>query len=753
VPEGTPVGSNGKSPALERVHQAEVELDAVVSEVAALQGRGRQLLGIAGRREQLPFVATLQASRSRGYDAVALWILAFADTVAAAALMAETPTLQAHLSPGALGPLTVLRPLMLGAGGAFALTVLAKTMSRPSAARWAAVTSAVGLVGAALSTSTTVVFVAAAVVEAASGMLAAVLLPMLFDRYRPELRVRMVAGYVGAVLFGVGLAELAATVGDGMGFTWRAVFVALAVVPLVAAALAARVQDPLVGRWDAKRVAHMVEAHLGGAGDEGSELSAVDVGLSFMQQIRRVVSVRSARPMLLPATVFGIVVWGFAPSLDVFLRDRWDLVSSSRVLASSALMLSTIPGVLWVAHRGESVYRDSPREFLLLASSTTLAAGTAFALAIVAPAFWLAALLLWLALTGFAALLLTTTFLWLALTDPPLRGHAAVVLGVVVVGGGIAGPQVVNTIANRFGIEWGMVLFVLQVPVPAAVLLARAAAGVDADVDQLVGRMIETHELRTRVSRGQHVPLLSCRNISFSYGQVQVLFDVSFSVDDSEMVALLGTNGAGKSTLLRLISGLDTPAAGAIHYRGADVTFLSSEQRVELGISQIPGGRAVFGSLTVMENLRAYGHTLGRHRSRLDARIDEACEALPRLDQRRDQLASTLSGGERQMLALAQAYLLQPRLLLIDELSLGLAPIVVGELLEMVRRINEVGTAVVLVEQSVNVALSVVNHAYFMEKGEIRFDGAAQELLDRPDLLRAVFLQGATEGLKAVAPR
>src|SRR5207302_7857521 len=124
------------------------------------------------------------------------------------------------------------------------------------------------------------------------------------------------------------------------------------------------------------------------------------------------------------------------PSLDVFLRDRWDFVGSSRGLALSVLVLSTVPGVLWLARCGESVYRESPREFLLLSSSTTLMAGVAFATAIVAPAFWLSALLLWLALTGFAALLVTTAFLWLALTDPSLRGHAAVVLGAVVVGGG-----------------------------------------------------------------------------------------------------------------------------------------------------------------------------------------------------------------------------------------------------------------------------------------------------------------------------
>jgi ABC-type branched-subunit amino acid transport system ATPase component len=244
------------------------------------------------------------------------------------------------------------------------------------------------------------------------------------------------------------------------------------------------------------------------------------------------------------------------------------------------------------------------------------------------------------------------------------------------------------------------------------------------------------------VSQGRHLPLLGCRHLDFSYGQLQVLFDVDFTVDDGEMVALLGTNGAGKSTLLRVISGLGFPSSGSVHYRGTDITFVGADRRVALGISQVPGGRAVFGPMTVAENLAVYGYSLGRDRAAVSCGIDATFDAFPRLAARRNQLASTLSGGEQQMLALGKALILRPRLLLIDELSLGLAPIVVGELLAMVRTINASGTSVVLVEQSVNIALSLVHHAYFMEKGEVRFDGPSAELLARPDLLRSVFLEG-----------
>jgi ABC-type branched-subunit amino acid transport system ATPase component len=142
-----------------------------------------------------------------------------------------------------------------------------------------------------------------------------------------------------------------------------------------------------------------------------------------------------------------------------------------------------------------------------------------------------------------------------------------------------------------------------------------------------------------------------------------------------------------------------------------------------------------------------FGHSLGRRSRDVSRGIDATFEAFPALADRRNQLASTLSGGEQQMLALGKSLILSPRILLIDELSLGLAPIIVGELLEMVRRINATGTAIVLVEQSVNIALALVDHAYFMEKGEMRFDGPATDLLERPDLLRSVFLEGASKGL------
>jgi ABC-type branched-subunit amino acid transport system ATPase component len=735
------------------VRGAEAELNVAVRDEAALTEAGRRFFGVVGRGERLPFEAVLNASGARWYEAGSLWALAFADALAGAAIMTETAAIHLHLSSGALGPLTVLRPLVFFAGGVLGVTVLRRRASRPLSARAAALASGAGLLSVGLSTSTTAMFVAALVVALASGTLASVLLPMLFDAYRPELRVRLVGGYAAALVLGMGSASLIAKVADGLGVTWRGAILVMALAPLSASAIALRLTDPQPGRWDRNRISRLVEARLGGRGEHAGELGSADVGLSLGRQFRLVVAFKSSGALLISAILFGVIAWGFQPAVEVFLRDRWGMVAPSRELLIAMLILSVAPGVLWFASKAEQVYRISPRHLLQTASSVTLLSGLCLSLATVAPVFWLTVLFLWLSFSGFAALLVVSVFLLVTLCDPALRGHAAVLLGAILVAGGPVGPQIVGTIASRFGIEWGLVAFAFLLPLPAALLLGRSAEVVESDVDRLVGHIVEADDLATRVSLGHHLPLLSCHGINFSYGQVQVLFDVSLTVDEAEMVALLGTNGAGKSTLLRLISGLDFPSAGSIHYRGADVTFVDSERRVELGISQIPGGRAVFGPLTVIDNLRAYGFSLGRDRSRLERGIDEAFAALPRLAERRDQLASTLSGGERQMLALAKSYLLRPRLLLIDELSLGLAPKVVGELLEMVRQLNDAGTAVVLVEQSVNVALSVVDHAYFMEKGEMRFDGVAGDLLERPDLLRSVFLQGATKGLKAATGR
>jgi branched-chain amino acid transport system ATP-binding protein len=235
------------------------------------------------------------------------------------------------------------------------------------------------------------------------------------------------------------------------------------------------------------------------------------------------------------------------------------------------------------------------------------------------------------------------------------------------------------------------------------------------------------------------LPMLEVRGADFSYGPLQVLFDVSIEVPQGGRVALLGTNGAGKSTLLRIVSGLERPDAGSVWLDGVDITALPAPERVKLGLAQVNGGKSTFPSLSVLENLRIGGYTFIRDEQRIAAGIERVLEVFPELAGRLDQPAGTLSGGEQQMVALGRAVVTGPRLLVIDELSLGLAPIVMAMILRLVDAFIEAGTTLLVVEQSLDVALSICDRAYFMEKGEVRFGGPTAELLERTDLVRSVF--------------
>ncbi|MCU1593791.1 MAG: hypothetical protein JWO12_1183, partial [Frankiales bacterium] len=264
--------------------------------------------------------------------------------------------------------------------------------------------------------------------------------------------------------------------------------------------------------------------------------------------------------------------------------------------------------------------------------------------------------------------------------------------------------------------------------------------------DLLVPSLVADRSATASAPRAAFAPtsdaVLVCRGVDAGYDGVQVLFGVDLEVRRGEVLALLGTNGAGKSTLLRVVSGLLPASAGSVTFEGADVTALDAVGMAKRKVVQVPGGRGVFPTLTVAEHFTAAGWLLKSDPGVLQRR-EEVLERFPRLRERYDQLAGNLSGGEQQQLALGMAFLSLPRLLIVDELSLGLAPAIVEQLLALVREINARGTAVVLVEQSVNVALTVADRAYFMEKGEVRFEGPTAELLERDDIVRSVFLEGA----------
>ena len=259
--------------------------------------------------------------------------------------------------------------------------------------------------------------------------------------------------------------------------------------------------------------------------------------------------------------------------------------------------------------------------------------------------------------------------------------------------------------------------------------------------------------ITTATPEAASVPLLEIRDVEFSYGHLQVLFGVSLAVADGECVALLGTNGAGKSTLLGVISGLLIPSSGTVTFQGQDITNVPAERRVELGMVQVRGGKAMFPSLSVEENLRLGTYHAWKDKDRYRRRLDEVVSLFPALKPLLPRPAGVLSGGEQQMVAIGRALMMEPTLLMIDELSLGLAPVVMQEILSKVEEVSRSGTTMVLVEQSLNIALDIATRACFMERGQIMFDGPSGALLERTDLLRSVFLGDEKQQGSGVAER
>jgi branched-chain amino acid transport system ATP-binding protein len=231
--------------------------------------------------------------------------------------------------------------------------------------------------------------------------------------------------------------------------------------------------------------------------------------------------------------------------------------------------------------------------------------------------------------------------------------------------------------------------------------------------------------------------MLEVVGIDVFYGPVQALRGLSLRVGNGEMVALLGANGAGKTTTLRAISGLLAPASGSIVVDGTDIGRMPAQKVVRLGVAHLPEGRELFPELNVVENLKLGHWTHRKDRPAEVEQLDRMMSLFPRLGERASQAAGTLSGGEQQMLAVARALMSTPRLLLVDELSLGLAPIVVQQLFEALDRVNREGTAVLLVEQFVHLALKHSRRAYVLAKGEVAVEGASAELLAAPELMAA----------------
>ena len=230
--------------------------------------------------------------------------------------------------------------------------------------------------------------------------------------------------------------------------------------------------------------------------------------------------------------------------------------------------------------------------------------------------------------------------------------------------------------------------------------------------------------------------MLKVRDLVVAYGGIEALKGISLDVPDGKIVTLIGANGAGKSTLLRSIIGLVKVKSGSVEYNGETLTGLNSQQIVSKGLTLVPEGRRVFPNLTVLENLRI-GAYMRKDEDGIAADIKRIYEIFPRLEERNWQMAGTLSGGEQQMLALGRALMSRPKLMMMDEPSLGLAPLVIKEIFNIIRSINENGTTVLLVEQNANMALKVAHHAYVLETGRIMMEGSGKELLENEEIKEA----------------
>ncbi|HWW52622.1 MAG TPA: ATP-binding cassette domain-containing protein, partial [Acidimicrobiales bacterium] len=440
----------------------------------------------------------------------------------------------------------------------------------------------------------------------------------------------------------------------------------------------------------------------------------------------------------------GAGVIPLAYILPLYFKRAYGLGDFARGAILSSNAVFQIAGLLLAGRLAQKWFARDPGEPLRRTGMVLAAVGVGLVLVAAAPNLALAIGLGWV--TSFVAGMYYPGFLTVqALVSPARTRTLSFGFGALFLVGGVWVlfflPGIAR-ISDHDGIRWGLAVLG-PYWVAAGIVLASAGRFVAADAARALALLGKTVELRRqRLTAGER-SLLVCSGVDVGYDGVQVLFGVDLEVREGEILALLGTNGAGKSTLLRAISGLVDPAGGAIIFDGHEVTHADPRTRAELGIVQMPGGRSIFPTLSVDECLRLAGWLHRKDTAHVRAATERALSHFPQLAQRSETLAGNLSGGEQQMLGLAMALVAKPRLLMIDELSLGLAPAVVSRLVEIVRAIHAQGTTVIIVEQSVNVALTLAHRAAFMEKGEVRFSGPTADLLGRGDLLRSVFLEGA----------
>jgi ABC-type branched-subunit amino acid transport system ATPase component/predicted MFS family arabinose efflux permease len=557
---------------------------------------------------------------------------------------------------------------------------------------------------------------------------------LLADYYPPTAWTRVLSihnaasplgGVVGPLM--AGAISLAVTGVD----SWRWAFPIVTIPTFIAIVAAIRLREPQ------RQMVKTSDAVL----DIATERSRLPMG----QAVTRLMRIPTFYRQLVGIGVLGFALIGALTFSSILYDEVFGVGEGGRGLIIAILATAQLGGTLIGGVVGERVFQAGPPNAVRLVAASIFGYSVLYASAVYLPRIELVVAVQWLAMGVVAAGTAPLYPILSSISPPRLRPLAFGLLGLfVALFGGVLGGVLVGAIADAGGIRLGL-LSLAPFGVLGALLLVRGASTIEADIATIEQELMDEEALSK--SKTESDLALRVRNLNFSYGNLRVLFDVNVDVRAGEIVALLGTNGAGKSTLLRAVSGLDMPDRGTVRFFGEDITWLDAETRVQKGIVQVPGGRGTFPSLSVLENLRMGGYLYRRDRSRVESAIKEVFGYFPVLEKRKHLPAGTLSGGEQQMLALGRAFIARPKLLMVDELSLGLAPVILEQLLGIVRAFSAQGTTVILVEQSVNLALSIATTAYFMERGQIRFGGPAADLLERHDLLRSVFLEGAEQAL------
>lgn len=533
------------------------------------------------------------------------------------------------------------------------------------------------------------------------------------------------ANTVGPLLVG----GMAVAIGGTAG--WRVTLAVLSLPALALAVAAFLLREP-------GRGVHEREA----AGLVGEDEASAPV--SFGAGLERLKAIRTFSILLTAMAALGLGLSGAPTIVNLILQDTFGLDSLARGTVATIVSIGGLVGLAVGGPYSDRLFQRDPSAVVRLIGLGMATFGVIYPLGLWMPEVWMLVAVHVVATAAINVPAAAIKSLISVVVPARMRGMAFGVLGIwFVLVGGLIGGIVTGLLSDSIGQRPALSIVMPLGFVAAGIALHAGARHVRGDIALVRAEMLEETEERRRVAEGRGSDdILQVRGVDFSYGPVQVLFDVSLSVRRGEVLALLGTNGAGKSTVLRVVSGLGIPSRGVVRFDGETITLADPSHRVSAGIVQVPGGKAVFPTLSVRENLLAGAYPIIWDTELVEQRAERVLGLFPRLRERLDQPAGTMSGGERQMLAIGKALMLDPRLLVIDELSLGLAPVVVQDLLATIERLKAEGITMIIVEQSVNVALSVADRAIFMEKGQVRFEGPAQELLERDDLVRAVFLGG-----------